>query len=254
MLPDGSCAATEDLEQLPPLTKSQLTSTGAVANRDLLLPYLAPYGAYVLTGSLAGDLGHELDYAIRIIGTGGLLLAFRSRYQRLFGPRPWQTSVLVGCAAGVVGVFLWIAFLLPFQDAHAGEPFAFAAFLLRLSAAALIAPFAEELLCRGYILGVVTQWQEARRSGKNALDVVLDERSVQELPPGSCTWLAALVSSAAFALGHGSVQWLAAFAYGLLMAGLWRLRRDLITPLTAHAVTNIMLYVFVFTTGNWGLW
>jgi membrane protease YdiL (CAAX protease family) len=137
--------------------------------------------------------------------------------------------MVVGCAAGVFGALLWVALLLPFQDARAGEPFALAAFLLRLTAATLVVPFAEELLCRGYILGVITQWQEARRSGKNALDVVLDERSVRELPPGACTWLAALVSSAAFALGHGSAQWLAAFGYGLLMAGLWRLRRDLIT-------------------------
>jgi uncharacterized protein len=161
---------------------------------------------------------------------------------------------LVGCAAGVIGVFLWIALLLPFQDAHAGEPFELSALLLRIAAAALVVPFAEELLCRGYILGVITQWQEARRTGKNALDVVLDERSIHDIAPGACTWLAALLSSAAFAVGHGSTQWLAAFAYGLLMAGLWRLRGDLLTPIVAHGVTNLVLYVYVFQTGKWGLW
>ena len=147
-----------------------------------------------------------------------------------------------------------MALLLPFQDAHSGDSHALPAFLLRLTAATLIAPLVEELLCRGYILGVVTQWQEARKSTANPLDVVLDERSVQAITPGAWTLLAAIVSSAAFALGHGSTQWLAAFAYGLLMAALWRVRGDLLTPITAHAVTNFVLYIYVFVSGSWGLW
>jgi membrane protease YdiL (CAAX protease family) len=63
-----------------------------------------------------------------------------------------------------------------------------------------------------------------------------------------------VVSSVAFALGHAPAQWLAASAYGLLMAGLWIVRRDLVAPITAHATTNLVLYLYVYVSGNWGLW
>ncbi len=232
--------------------------TGAVLsanrNRDLLLPYLAPYGAYVLIGSLAGGLGHELDYALRIVATGATLWWFRSRYRRLTGPGSWSVSVLVGIVGGLAATLIWVATLLPFQDASAGEAFSFSAFLLRVAAATLVVPFVEELLCRGFILGLVTQWQEARRTGGNALDEVLDNRSVNELRPGAWTPLAVVISSAAFAVGHAPPQMLAAFVFGVLMAALWIIRRDLLTPIVAHAVTNLALYLYVFETGSWGLW
>ena len=62
------------------------------------------------------------------------------------------------------------------------------------------------------------------------------------------------MSVIAFAVGHPPAQWLAAFAYGLIMAGLWIVRRDLLTPIVAHAVTNLALYIYVFKTQSWGLW
>jgi membrane protease YdiL (CAAX protease family) len=78
--------------------------------------------------------------------------------------------------------------------------------------------------------------------------------SIRTLAGGAWTALAVLASSAAFALGHAPVHWPAAFAYGLLMAALWIVRRDLIAPIAAHAATNLVLYVYVFLTGSWGLW
>jgi CAAX prenyl protease-like protein len=227
----------------------------APPNADLLLPYLLPYGAYVAIAALASDLGRVPDYAIRIVATAALLIYLRKRFQPIAGPRPVAGSVLVGAVAGLLGVLLWIALVLPFQDATAGEAFGAPAFALRVAAATLVVPLAEELLFRGYLLGLVTQWQQARRDGAaDAVSVALDRRSVQRIEPGAWTALAVLVSSAAFALGHSTAQWAAAFAYGLLMAGLWILRRDLVAPITAHAVTNLALYLYVFRTGSWGLW
>ncbi len=226
---------------------------GVTVNRDLLLPYFAPYAAYVIIATVAEGLNRELDYAIRIAFTGILLIVLRKHYQNMIGPRSPLGSVLVGAAAGVVGVLVWIALLLPFQDATAGEPYALRAFALRLAAATLVVPFAEELLCRGYILPLVTQWQKARRAGTSLGDVI-DRQSVHELTTGAWTGLAVVVSSAAFAVGHAPVQWPAAFGFSLLMAALWIVRRDLIAPITAHAVTNLVLYIYVFNTGSWGLW
>jgi membrane protease YdiL (CAAX protease family) len=228
---------------------------GAPRNADLLLPYLAPYGAYVGIATLAAGLGHVTDYSIRILVTGLLLVFLWKRYQSVVGPRPVLGSVLVGAGTGVVGVLVWIALVLPFQDAGTGVPFTAPAAALRIVAATLVVPFIEELLFRGYLLGLVNQWQRARRSGAaDPLGVALDRSSVHEIGPGEWTWLAVVVSSIAFALGHAPAQWLAASAYGLLMAGLWIVRRDLVAPITAHATTNLVLYLYVYASGNWGLW
>ena len=229
------------------------TPIKAVPNRDLLLPYFAPYAAYVAIASFAGGLGHEIDYLLRIVVTGALLLYFRKFY-RIRGPGSPVTSVLIGAAAGVFGVLVWVGLLLPFHDASVGDAYDVEAFALRLAAATLIVPFAEELLCRGYILGLVTQWQQERRAGRGSFGDVIDLRSIHELAPGAWTPLALFVSSAAFALGHSMTQWPAAIAYGLLMASLWIARRDLIAPIVAHAFTNLVLYIYVYKTESWGLW
>jgi uncharacterized protein len=204
---------------------------------------------------LLGDFDPRIDYTIRILLTSVLLIAFRKRYRSLAGPRGRAGSIGLGVVAGLIGVVLWIALILPFHNARDGDALALQAFLFRVTAAALLVPFVEELLMRGYILGVITQWQQAKRSGvKSAFDDVLDHQSVNHLAPGAATLLAVVGSSIAFMVGHATYQWPAAFAYGLLMAGLWIVRRDLLAPITAHAVTNLLLYIYIFVTGTWGLW
>ena len=235
------------------MAKNQRTASGAIANQDLILPYLLPYGAYVLIGTLAGGFSRELDYVLRIVVVGALLLFFRSRY-RVRGPRSVGRSAAVGALAGVAAAFVWVGLLIPFRDAHAGDAFTLNAFLLRLAAAVVVVPFAEELLCRGFILGLITQWQEARRAGAGTIDEVLDRRSVHELRPDAATALSIALSSAAFAIGHSPPAMLAAFGFGVVMALLWVARGDLVAPIVAHAVTNLVLYVYVFRTGSWGLW
>jgi membrane protease YdiL (CAAX protease family) len=196
-----------------------------------------------------------VDYAIRIGLTVSLLLAFRKRFQKLRGPGSALASAAMGAAVGVLAVFLWIGLLVPFQDPSAGEPFTLQAFVLRLLAAVLVVPFAEELLLRGYVLGLFTQWHQARKAGlPRPFDEALDRRSVHLVEPGAWTLAAVLGSSLAFSLGHSPAQWPAAFGFSLLMAGLWVARGDLVAPITGHAVTNLVLYVYVFTTGSWGLW
>ena len=56
--------------------------------------------------TFAGSLPREIDYSIRIALTASLLWAFRSRYQRLRGPRSIVGSISVGALAGLAGVIL----------------------------------------------------------------------------------------------------------------------------------------------------
>ena len=230
--------------------------TAPRTNRSLLWAYMAPYLAYVAAASLLADrVPREVDYAIRLLVTGGILFGFRDQLRPLVGRRAMRSSIAWGVVAGLFGVGIWVALILPFQDPGAGEAWTLSQLVLRIAAAILVVPLAEELLFRRYLMGLVVQWTGARLARQDdPIGEVFETRSVLDLAPGAWTWGAVLVSSLAFALGHAPAQWVAASAYGALMALCWIQRGDLVTPIAAHATTNLVLYVYVYASGNWGLW
>lgn len=225
-------------------------------NKKLLLPYLAPYAAYVLLASLLeGRVSPETGSLLRILVVLPLLLWAWRAYCPFRGPKSASVSVLVGVAAGVCGVLLWIALMAPFVGQRQAQPWSQLFFLLKLPAAGLLVPVFEELLMRGFVFRFALQWDRARKSGaRDALQAAFDERSVNDVAPGDWSWAAVLLSTAAFTLGHDPSQWLAAAGFGLLMAGLWIVRKDLLTCVVAHAVTNVALACWIFSTGSWNYW
>ncbi len=225
-------------------------------NRQLILPYALPYLAYVAIASLLDELlSLEVNYALRI-GVVALLLLWAKRwYCSLRGPGRPGVSVAIGLAAGLVGAALWIGLLTPFVEPGEATPWSGASFLLRLAAAGLLVPLFEELMMRGFIFRLALQWDQARQRGdREPLQTALDDRSVNTVRPGDWSWLAVAISTAAFASGHLIAEWPAAIAFGLLMSGLWIYRKDLLTCIVAHAVTNITLAGYVLLTGCWYLW
>ena len=224
-------------------------------NRDLLLPYVLPYALYVLVASVPTDiLPREANYAVRLVLVGAALAWGWKRYSPLRGPGRVSISIGVGILAGLIGTVVWIALIQPF-DPPAGVEWELLPFVLRVVAAVALVPLFEELLLRGFVLRLVVQWGEAKRAGEEQpFGVALDERSVNDVAPGAWTLLALVISTVLFALGHAEHEWVAAIAYGLLMAGLWILRRDLLTCVVAHAATNGALAAYVMSRGAWELW
>jgi hypothetical protein len=227
----------------------------APSNRDLLLPYALPYLAYVgIDAAFGAWLGRAGVYALRLIAVPALLAWGWRRYRPLVGPRSVATSVLVGALAGLAGTALWVGLSWPFIG-PGGEAWGDLDWALRLIGSSALPPVFEELLMRGWVLGVAVEWVRARRAGiGRPLEVALDERSLNDLEPGAWTPLAVAVSTLVFSVGHAPAQWPAAFAYGLLMCGLWIGRRDLVSCVAAHATTNGVLACYVRASGNWALW
>lgn len=217
-----------------------------MTNRALLLPYLAPYVAYVGVASV--PLPREWSYALRIALTLPLLLWAMRRHVPLRGPRAPSLSAAAGVAAGLAGTALWVALVRPFAAGEA-EPWEPLAFGLRLAAAGLLVPLFEEQLLRGYVLRLVRQWEEAR-----SFDEAFERRSIRDFAPGAASALSVAASTVLFALGHRAPEIPAALAYGLLMAGLWVARKDLLSCVVAHATTNVALAFYVRGTGSWALW
>ncbi len=224
-------------------------------NRALLLPYLLPYLLYTGIASVPrAYLGPELSYGARLVATTAALLWFWRRYALLRGPHAPEGSVLLGVGVGLVGTALWVALLHPFVE-RGGEAWSAAGFWLRALCGGVLVPLFEEWLMRGYVLRLAVQWVRARRAGSaDAFGEAFDRSSINELEPGAWTPLAVVISSALFTLGHPSAEWPAAAAYGLLMAGLWILRKDLLSCVAAHATTNISLAFYVRASGHWALW
>lgn len=227
-----------------------------LTSRQLVVPYALPYFAYVGLASVPADvLGREVNYGLRILVVGALLLWARRWFCDVRGPRPVAGSVAWGIAAGIFGAALWVGLLAPFVPAEGAQEWTPLAFWLRFAAAAALVPVFEELMMRGFVFRLALHWGRERRQGSAApLQAALDEGSVNEVRPGEWSWTAVLVSTAVFAAGHGMAEWPAAVAYGLLMCGLWVWRGDLVSCIAAHAATNAALALFVLGTGNWQYW
>ena len=227
----------------------------SLKNRFLVLPFLAPYGVYVLIGTLLdGVSSSQLGYAVRIVGTGIAIIWVRRYYFPLQGPRSRCISVLVGIVSGLGGCVLWVVLKMPFVH-DVGKIWTNEGFILRVVASGLLVPIFEEQLIRGYMLRAAYQWDMAKKTKEhNPFVVVMERDSVYDVPPGAWTFGAVIISTLAFTMGHNPSGWLACIAFSLIMVFLWVVRKDLLSCIVAHSVTNIALAFYIKSTGQWGLW
>jgi len=145
--------------------------------------------------------------------------------------------------------------MMPFIDIE-GEPWSGTGFVLRLLSASLIVPVFEELFIRGYILRLAFQWDEnrKRKTIDTPLSKALDSDTINDVSPGAWSYMAITISTIAFTAGHLMIEWPAAIVYSVLMSVLWIVRKDLLSCMVAHGVTNLGLALYVYYTGYWGFW
>jgi len=204
---------------------------------------IAPYAAWMMLMMLWRD--SALGYAVRSVLSLGLL-AYSCRFFRgdyRFGWAP----LTAGLAAGLAVLLLWVgpeawswyceycilgeatAAASPYDPAVCGWPLT----LLRLAGSALVIAWAEELFFRHYLYRrlIAVEWQSATA---NRFD-----------------WSALCWSVGLFALEHNRP--VAAIFAGVVYTLVY-LRRGLLSAVLAHALTNLLLGVWVLKTGAWGLW
>ncbi|MCP3874558.1 MAG: CPBP family intramembrane metalloprotease [Desulfobacteraceae bacterium] len=238
------------------MTKKAGNKIKKLYNRDLLLPYGLPYFAYVGIVSLGQDrLPVEVIYILEIMIVPLLLYWAWKWYAPIKGPEKVTGSIFYGIVFGILGLVVWCLLLAPFIDIK-GEPWDKTGFFLRLFTAAIIVPVFEELFIRGYIFRLALQWDNNRKNKNIAspLNESLDHNSINDVKPGAWSVMAIAISTIAFSAGHMPVEWVAAVAYSILMSILWMIRKDLLSCIVAHGVTNLTLGLYVWYTGNWGFW
>ncbi len=172
-----------------------------------------------------------LIYPLQVLVCGAYLWYVRRGIPRDWS---WRASAL-GALFGVVGIAAWlvpyVAGWIPAEGGFApeevlGQGTAATAlqYGFRFARAVLIVPLVEELFWRGFLM----RW-------------CVNRDFPQTVPLGTHSWLAYVVTTAAFMLVHNPVDYAGAWVYGSLAYALVVLTRRLTPAFVMHAVANFIM-------------
>jgi len=107
--------------------------------------------------------------------------------------------------------------------------------IFRIAGAVLVVPIMEELFWRGWMI----RWL-----------IKPDFRSV---PLGTFTWESFGVTVLMFGIEHNTL-WHVGMITGVLYNWIYYRTKSLWACIIAHAVTNLLLAIYILATGKWGYW
>ncbi|MCF8104158.1 MAG: CAAX prenyl protease-related protein [Desulfohalobiaceae bacterium] len=207
-----------------------------------IFPYVLPFFFFALITYLGPllDLPAVVAYPLKTVLVGASLIFF---WRRFHGEIRWQMD-WPAVAGGILVFLVWILAEghYPQLAGQAGRtPFSFESHhtfffyvLFRLLGAAVVVPIMEELFWRSF-----------------ALRFLIDS-GFKKIALGRFTWFSFLTVSLAFGFEHH--RWLPGIAAGLVYALLLYRSKNLFSPILSHALTNLLLGLYVLKTGQWGFW
>lgn len=200
-------------------------------------------------------------YPVQTVVCGALLLFFRGQYTF----RPFR-GYLLATVLGVVGIAVWI---LPGHLFHSAQsrgspdegaipwlgfvarqegfdpslfessPLWYAVVVaFRFARLVVIVPLVEEIFWRGFLMRYV----------------IAGDRPFQSVAFGRHHWLSFGITTGAFVLVHQKEDWLGALVFGSLMYLLCVRCKSLGACVWMHAVSNLLLGIYVLKTRQWGFW
>jgi len=180
-------------------------------------------------------------YPVQTFICGGLLIWFWREYQFRQPVR-----IIFTVALGLLVFACWIA---PQQffgvaprvggfnpDVFIGQPGYWPTVILRFLRLVLIVPFVEEIFWRGFLLRYL-----------------IDEE-FHRVPVGKFSWLSFVVVTLGFGFSHAPADWIAAVLSGALYNWVAYRTKSLASCVLAHAVTNLLLGLWIMKTRQWGFW
>ena len=97
-------------------------------------------------------------------------------------------------------------------------------------------PLVEEIFWRGFLLRF------------------LINEDFERVAFGTFSWLSFAVVAIAFALSHTRADWVAGLITGMLYNVVAYRTKSLMTCVLTHAVTNLLLGLWIMKTAQWGFW
>jgi uncharacterized protein len=218
-----------------------------------LAAYLVPItvfaGLLALDSVLKKTGGHFLlssaeywIYPTQTVACAALLIWFWRDYEF---QQPQRVAFTI--SVGVLVFLLWISpqqfFGFPERsngfnpDIFAGQPGAYwAAVVFRFLRLAVVVPFVEEVFWRGFLLRFLIR------------------EDFESVPPGTFSWLSFAVVALAFGFSHSKPDWIAALITGMLYNAVAYRTKSLSSCVVAHAITNLLLGIWIMKTKQWGFW
>ena len=108
--------------------------------------------------------------------------------------------------------------------------------VLRFLRLVVVVPLVEEIFWRGFLLRYL-----------------IDEKFC-EVPFGKFSWLSFGAVTVCFTFAHSSADWLAAAITGVLYNCVAYRTKSLSSCVLVHAVTNLLLGLWIMQTKQWGFW
>jgi len=246
--PSGEETGGHDSELPPPI--------GSWHDQYPWAVFVVPFIAFMLLAKIEPLGAYPVMYSIRIAIVILIMLVLLAGYRQF----PFKVSLLA-VAVGVVGAVVWIGlcrldleqrFLVPlglgkflglgeraaynplaaFQD---NVPWMVGFLLIRFTGLAVIVPVIEEFFLRGFLMRYVVDmyWEK--------------------VPFGQANRTAIIVATVYGMLSHPA-ELLAAAAWFSLVTWQMLKTRNIWDCVMAHAVTNLLLGIYVLSTGHWELW
>ena len=222
----------------------------------LVVPFVVYLSGMALGGGLEGLLGADSEtwypksYSLVVGLTLLLMLAVRRGY--FFAP--FSVSWL-SVAVGVLGTFVWVGLWWIDQEflglgslfgsaREAFNPFAqfrddpirmWSFLAIRFAGLVLVVPVIEEFFLRGFLMRYI------------------DSQDWDRVPLGKVTWLS-LGGVVGYALLSHPAEPLSAVVWFSMVTWLYLRTRSIWDCVLAHAMTNLLLGLYVVGTGTWELW
>jgi CAAX prenyl protease-like protein len=180
-------------------------------------------------------------YPAQTIICAALLICFRSEYEL---ERPRRLAFAAG--VGVVVFVLWISPRIFFGAAPRSIGFNpdlltkaslyWPELVLRFVRLVLVVPFVEEIFWRGFLLRFLVN------------------ENFNRVSFGSFSWFSFTIVTLGFALSHSLADWIAALVGGAFYNAVAYRTKSLSSCIFAHALTNLLLGVWIMQTKQWGFW
>ena len=211
--------------------------------------YLLPMGLFLVFTWVGGTwpVLYPIAYVAKVVIVAAALIVLWRHYTKISW-RYWWLGAIVG-AIGIVqwvGMQLWLQHQFDFFD-PSGEPFdpmkaltspamLYGFIAVRIIGAVLVVPVMEELFWRDFL------WRQ-----------ILAPNDFKLAEVGERNWVPFVFVSVAFAFVHGN-WWLTSIVWALMVGALLIYTKSLGACIVAHAVTNLLLAVYVLRYRDWAFW
>ena len=118
-----------------------------------------------------------------------------------------------------------------------GQPAAYwSTIVFRFLRLVVVVPLVEEIFWRGFLLRYLVSEQ------------------FYTIPFGTFSWLSFVVVTVGFGFAHPRADWIAALIASALYNWVAFRTKNLASCVVTHAITNLLLGLWVMKTGQWGFW